>query len=100
MSINMDHPLIQDLASKLSVNELKRLCNLLSKSLPISTIQSQSATTISYNNKELESMMDSMYTSLLEKNLDKIEIKKKMAKMEPFKEHINLLIDFFDKKEN
>ena len=99
LSVNMQHPLIQELSSKFTESELKRLCNVLSKSLPISMIQDQGATTIAYTEHELEDLMEEMYQKLITSNLEIKEVKRKMASMEPFKEHINLLLQFFDEKE-
>lgn len=99
LSINTKHPLIQGLSSKISSNELNVLCNVLSKSLPISMIQGQNTTTISYTENELDFLMDEMYEKLDKEGLENREIKKKMASMEPFKNNINQLIQFFDKKQ-
>lgn len=100
LSINMQHPLIQELSSKLTTNELKKLCSLISKSLPVSMIQGQNTTTISYTENELEDLMNEMYEKLLKDTNNVSEVKKKMSSMEPFKNNKNLLIDFFDMKEN
>lgn len=99
LSINMQHPLIQELSSKLTDNELKKLCNLISKSLPVSMIQGQNTTTISYTENELEDMMNKMYEKLMRDIGNANEVKKKMSSMEPFKNNKSLLIDFFDMKE-
>lgn len=99
LSINMQHPLIQKLSTKLTETELKKLCNVLTKSLPISMIQEQGTTTIAYTEHELEDLMEDMYQKLLSSNMDVKDVKKKMASMEPFKENLNLLLQFFDEKE-
>lgn len=99
LSINMEHPLIQEISSKLPFSNLKKLCNLLSKTLPLSMIQEQSTTIVSYTDNELEDLMNGMYQKLLNDGMDKKATRKKMAGMEPFKDHLNLLIEFFDKME-
>lgn len=99
LSINMEHPLIQEISSKLPFSDLKKLCNLLSKTLPLSMIQEQSTTIVSYTDNELEDLMNGMYQKLLNDGMDKKATRKKMAGMEPFKDHLNLLIEFFDKME-
>ncbi len=99
LSVNMQHPLIRELSTKLTESELKKLCNVLTKSLPISMIQEQGTTTIAYTECELEELMEEMYQKLISNNIDIKEVKKRMANMEPFKENINLLIQFFDAKE-
>ena len=43
--------------------------------------------------------MEEMYQKLLSSNVDVKDVKKKMASMEPFKENLNLLLQFFDEKE-
>ena len=100
LSINTEHPLIKELSKKIGVNELKKLCNLISKSLPISTIQAQTTTSISYTEAELFDLMEEMYNSLLSQGNDINTIKSKMASTEPFKDEIILLINFFEKKED
>lgn len=99
LSINMEHPLIQEVSSKLSSQELKKLCVLLSKSLPLTMIQEQNTTVVSYTDNELEDLMDEMYQKMLKDGLEKKTIKSKMSKMEPFKDNLNLLIKFFDRME-
>ena len=99
LSVNMQHPLIQELSSKFTESELKKLCNVLSKSLPISMIQDQGATTTAYTEHELEDLMEEMYQTLITSNLEIKEVKRRMASMEPFKENMNLLLQFFDEKE-
>ena len=99
LSINMEHPLIQELSSKLTNNELKKLCSLISKSLPISMIQGQNTTTVSYTENELNDLMDEAYGKLLDELGNVNDVKKKMSNMEPFKNNINSLINFFDMKE-
>ena len=44
--------------------------------------------------------MEEMYNSLLSQGNDINTIKSKMASTEPFKDEINLLINFFEKKED
>ena len=100
LSINMQHPLIQELSTKLSECELKKLCNVLTKSLPVSMIQEQGTTTIAYTEHELEDLMEEMYQKLISQGFEIKEAKKKMASMEPFKEYLNLLLQFFDDKED
>ncbi len=85
LSVNMQHPLIRELSTKLSESELKKLCNVLTKSLPISMIQGQDTTTIAYTERELEDLMEDMYRKLTSSNLETKEVKKRMASMEPFK---------------
>lgn len=99
LSINMEHPLIQELSSKLTNNELKKLCSLISKSLPISMIQGQNTTTVSYTENELNDLMDKAYGKLLDELGNVNDVKKKMSNMEPFKYNITSLINFFDMKE-
>ncbi len=99
LSINMQHPLIQEISSKLPAADLKKLCTLLSKTLPLSMIQEQNTTVVSYTDNELEDLMDGMYQKLLSDGLGEKTARKKMASMEPFKDHLNLLIEFFDKME-
>ena len=100
LSINMQHPLIQELSTKLSESELKKLCNVLTKSLPVSMIQEQGTTTVAYTEQELEDLMEEMYQKLISQGFEIKEAKKKMASMEPFKEYLNLLFQFFDDKED
>lgn len=100
LSVNKNHPLIQDLSNKLSKYEIDALLNLLTKSLPISTIQEQNTITKEYTDEELFKLMDEMYNKLLNENMNLPQIKAKMVKTEPFNNHKILLAEFFSKKEN
>ena len=97
-SLNYKHPLIKQMLPSLSDGELKRMCNLISKSLPISLIQGQEATTVEYTESELIDYMNETYNNLKNSGLDKDEIKKKMAHTEPFNEHLDLLVEFFESR--
>ena len=63
-------------------------------------IQEQGTTTIAYTEHELEDLMEEMYQKLISQGFEIKEAKKKMASMEPFKEYLNLLFQFFDDKED
>lgn len=99
LSLNLDHPLIKKLSSKISEKELKKLCNLISKSLPVSMIQGQETTTVSYTENELLDLMNEMYSSLKSEGMDLVDIRKKMSSTEPFKDNKEILIQFFDDME-
>ena len=62
-------------------------------------IQEQNTTIVSYTDDELEDLMDGMYQKLLKDGMDEKSARKKMAGMEPFKDYLNILIEFFDRME-
>lgn len=99
MSINKDHPIIVELSKSIPKKDLKKLLSTIEKSLPIATLQSQEFITINYTENEMEELIDSVYKKLIKEGLMLNEIKKKMGKMEPFKQNVSLLADYFDKIE-
>src|SRR5690606_4642459 len=99
LSINQDHPLIKEVSNEIPSNTLKSLLNAIAKSLPVSMIQSQEITTVTYSEKEHLEMMEKVYIKLKQTDLMLSEIKKKMVSMEPFKYNKNILIDFYDRIE-
>ena len=97
LTVNMDHPVIKELAKEIPVSTLKSLFNVLSKSLPIGMIQSQETTTVSYTENELIELMTSMHKKLSQEGFGMDEIKKRMAVVEPFKDYKEVLVEYFDK---
>ena len=72
---------------------------LLSQTIPIRTIQEQNLNTESYSERDILELTESMYNTLKQQGLSLSEIKKKIATVEPFKENLNTVIEFFDKLE-
>lgn len=99
LSLNEKHPAIKGMLSSLSESEIKKFCSFISKSLPIGLIQGQEIITVSYTENELRELMDQTYKSLKEKGMDVSSIKREMSKMEPYKDYINILLEFFIDKE-
>ena len=97
LTVNMEHPLIIELSKEIPTAALKSLFNTLSKSLPVSMIQSQETTTVSYTENELFELMATMHKKLISEGYRTSDIKKKMVSMEPFKDYKEYLIDYFDK---
>lgn len=98
--LNDKHPTIKEILSPLSDYEIKRLCSFISKSLPIGLIQGQEITTISYTEKELRDLMEQTYNAFKKKGMDISLIKREMSRMEPYKDYINILLEFFTGKED
>ena len=99
LTINIDHPIICELCSEMSKTKVKKLLSILSKTIPVNLIQNQNIYTDGYTDNEIIELIDEMYNKLKQENLSLKEIKLKMGKMEPFKEKIDILIDYFDKLE-
>lgn len=97
LTVNMEHPLIVELSKAIPNATLKNLFNTLSKSLPVSMIQSQETTTVSYTENELFELMSVVHKKLISEGYGDSEIKKKMVSMEPFKDYKEYLIDYFEK---
>lgn len=100
LSVNFEHPLIKELSQDMPIIKLKRLLNVLSKSLPITLIQSQETTTISYTQEEICELLEETYQKFKSDGMNDKDIKTAIAKAEPFKEYLNWVIEFFDRKEN
>ena len=79
--------------------EKKQLFKLLSQTIPINTIQEQNLTNASYTKSDLLSLIDSMYNDLKKQGYSLTEIKKKFSTVEPFKENINIVIEYFEQLE-
>ncbi len=99
LSVNTEHPLIVKLCQNMTNTEKTKLFQLLSKTIPIRTIQEQELSVDSYSAKEILELTENMYNTLKSQGLSMSEIKKRFASLEPFKEHINVVIDFFEKLE-
>ena len=97
--VNEEHPLIKEFIAKCGREYTKRFINLITKSIPISLIQGQNTITSPYSKKEIFDLMDAVYSDLVKGGYDDKTIKRKMAATEPFKEHIEELIKFFEEKE-
>lgn len=99
LSVNGEHPLIEKLCMSMSQSDRNKLFKLLSQTIPIRTIQEQNLNTESYSERDILELTESMYNTLKQQGLSLSEIKKKIATVEPFKENLNTVIEFFDKLE-
>ncbi len=97
LSVNEEHPLIAKLCQDMSQTDRAKLFKLLSKTIPIRTIQEQGLSVDSYSEKDIFELTDSMYKNLKAQGLSLKEIKNKFASLEPFKEHIQSVIAYFEK---
>lgn len=100
LSINPEHPLVKRLTQSLSIADRNKFFQLLSKTIPVRMIQEQDMRVGAYSEQEIMELTDGMYQSLKSQGLSLSEIKKKIASLEPFKEHLNTVIDYFDKLED
>jgi len=100
LSINTNHPILNEICSDLTTNQKKKLFNLLSKSLPINMIQNQETSVQSYTKTEIMNLIEDMYNKYISEGLSLGEIKKKMISIEPFKSRTDELIEFFGNKED
>lgn len=87
---------MQEIPSK----KIKQVFNILAKSLPITLIQSQEATTISYTKEEIYELLDDSYNKYKNEGMSIEDIKSIIGKTEPFKEYITRVIDYFDEMES
>lgn len=100
LSVNQNHPLIKELSKDISQVKLKALLNLLSKSLPISMIQSQQTTTVSYTENEIDVLLDDFCEKLKNEGRSISDIKKAIKDTEPFKDYIDTyVISYFNRLE-
>lgn len=97
--INDEHPLLVKLCQEMSPPNRIKLFKLLSKTIPIRMIQEQGINVATYTDNEILDLADNMYNNLKNKGLSLNEIKKQFTTIEPFKDHINVVIDFFEKIE-
>lgn len=100
LSVNPNHPLLNEICSQLNTYQKKKLFNLLSKSLPINMIQNQETSVQSYTKLEIMNLIEDMYNKYINEGLSLGEIKKKMVSIEPFKSRTDELIEFFGNKED
>lgn len=98
--LNEKHPTIKEMLSPLSESEIKKFCTFISKSLPIALIQGQEISTVSYTENELRDLMEQTYNAFKKKDMDISLIKREMSRMEPYKDYINILLEFFTEKED
>lgn len=99
LSINIEHPLINEICKNLSLFEKKKLFSILEKSLPIGMIQMQNIGIDKYTENEMMDLIDTVYRKLESEGLSLKEIKSKMITIDPFKNNVELLIKYFDKME-
>ena len=99
LAINLEHPVIQQVFEKLTPNEVKKLTNLITKTIPINMIQTQGGLEEKYNEIDIKELIKETYEDLAYKGFDLASIKKQMYKTEPFNMYIDELIEFFDKFE-
>ena len=99
LSINQNHPLIAELCSGMSKRQKQKLFSLLMKSVPVKMIQCQETLTECYSKDEINALINDLYTELVNEGKTLPEIKTYMANVEPFKSHIDDLMDFFIKLE-
>lgn len=98
LTVNLEHPLIKQLSKEIPKNTLKLLITSLSKSLPINLIQSQETTINLYSISELKEMMKITYNDLIKECEDEKMVAKRMASMEPFKDNLDTLMEFFNEE--
>ncbi len=96
VSINEEHPIIKDLTKKLSGRETKKLFSLLAREFPVARVQNSEVSEKEYTEDEIRELLNETYFSLLESGLSDIEVKKRMANMEPFSQekYNEILIEF------
>ncbi len=99
LSVNLDHPLIDRLCRDMASTDRTKLFQLLSKMIPIRTIQDQGMSITSYSEKDILELTDSMYNDLKNQGLSLKEIKSRFTNLEPFKDYIYVVIDYFEKLE-
>ena len=99
LSINTEHPIVQDVLSKLSIRDSSKLLRLITNTIPVSFIQTQGALEEKYDPIDITFLISETFDSLYKKEHDVKLIKKQMFKIEPFNMYPDLLIDFFLKKE-
>ncbi len=99
LTINDDHPLIAKLCQGMNQLDRTKLFQLLSKTIPIRMIQEQGLCVDSYSEKDIFDLTDNMYNNLKSQGLSLSDIKKRFTTLEPFKDHINVVIEYFEKLE-
>lgn len=99
LQINDEHPLLVKLCQEMSPSNKNKLFKLLSKTIPIRMIQEQGMNVATYTDNEILELADNMYNNLKNKGLTLKEIKKQFTTMEPFKDYINVVIEYFEKIE-
>jgi hypothetical protein len=95
LSINKNHPLIQNLCSSMSKKQLSKLLSLLEKTIPVKMIQSQETSVGEYAKDEIKDYIQTIYAQLLKEGKTLPEIKSYMKDIEPFRSHLDELSDFF-----
>ena len=100
LTVNEEHPLILDVCKKMTTAEKKKLFSLLSKSLPIRSIQEQDYSVRGYSQNEITELTDSIYKKLSAKGCSLSEIKKQIRTMEPFKDYLEYVIEYFNNLED
>ena len=99
LSINLEHPVIKKVFEKLKDSEIKKITNLITKTIPINMIQTQGGIEEKYNEVDIKELIKETYIDLKATNLDLSTIKKQMSKTEPFNMYLDELIDFFEEIE-
>lgn len=99
LSINLEHPVIKKVFEKLKDSEIKKITNLITKTIPINMIQTQGGIEEKYNEVDIKELIKETYIDLKATNLDLSTIKKQMFKTEPFNMHLDELIEFFEEIE-
>lgn len=99
LSINLEHPVIKKAFEKLKESEIKKITNLITKTIPINMIQTQGGIEEKYDKFDIKELIKETYLDLKSTNLDLQTIKKQMFKTEPFNMYLDELIEFFEEIE-
>lgn len=99
LKINLEHPIVSNIFSKLTENEKKKITTLLTNTLPINMLQSQGGFEEKYSSIDIKELIRVTFEEMYSKNHDLSEIKKEMFKTEPFNAYVNELVDFFNELE-
>lgn len=99
LNINLDHPVLKQILSKLTQSERKKVTSLISKTLPISMLQSQGGVEDKFEEKDIKDLIKDTYIEMRKVTDNISEIKKKMFKTEPFNMYLSELSDFFESME-
>lgn len=99
LSINTNHPIINEVLSKLSDKDSRKLINLIASTIPINMIQVQGGYEEKYELEDINVLINDTFEKMYQNEKDLSIIKKQMFKMEPFNMYSEQLVEFFLKKE-
>ena len=97
LSVNEEHPIINELMQQLGKRTSKKLFSLLAKSFPVALVQNNDVKEKGYSKGELWQLIDETYQSLVKQGMSDDKIKQTMVSMEPFSQnqYREILIEYF-----